>query len=170
MLFRSVQKTLQHLMVICALARNHDNHDIRTGPLRRMYEDQKTILQRLSVLEMREHQRGGQNLWPSNPGLGTPPMYPQPTYPSPNVIWTTTNPGTTWGGTLGGGGPPTAVAQGATGQSSTSYAYDPVLAKNAMNVAKKINGGIDKIAERVDDLLKSNYKGSSVGTVDVKIS
>ena len=170
----SVQKTLQHLMVICALARNHDNHAVRQGPLRRMFEDQKQILQRLNALELQHHQK--QNLWPSNPGLGTPPgstpipgVYPH-TYPGPNVIWTTTTPGTTWSGTLGGGGPPTAVAQSTTGQSSTSYAYDPVLAKNAMNVAKKINGGIDKIAERVDDLLKSNYKGSSVGTVDVKIS
>ena len=45
----SVQKTLQHLMVICALARNHDNHAIRQGPLRRMFEDQKHKIGRAHV-------------------------------------------------------------------------------------------------------------------------
>ena len=151
----SVQKTLQHLMVICALARSHDNHAIRQGPLRRMFEDQKHILQRLSNLEMQHQQK--QNLWPSNPGLGTPP-----TYPSPNVIWTKTTPSTTWGGTLGGGGPgPTAIAK-----SSTSYAWDPV---DTAKIAKGINSG--KIAERVEELLKDpKYSGSSLGTMDVKIT
>ena len=167
----SVQKTLQHLMVICALARNHDNHAVRQGPLRRMFEDQKHILQRLSNLEMQHQQK--QNLWPSNPGLGTPPgstpipgVYPH-TYPGPNVIWTQTTPGTTWGGTLGGGGPPTAVAQSTTGQSTTSYAWDPA---QGAAVAKKINSpGFKKIVERVDDLLKDEkYKGSSLSAIKQK--
>ena len=173
----SVQKTLQHLMVICALARNHDNHNARTGPLRRLYDDQANILRRLERIEIQHSQQGLGKGWPGggyNPsapyGPGTVPLTqphtaPNPgggTWPSPNVIWTTSNPGTTWSSTLGGGGPgPTAIAK-----SSTSYAWDPV---DTSKIAKAINGG--KIAERVEELLKDpKYNGSSLGTMDVKIT
>jgi hypothetical protein len=142
----SVQKTLQHLMVICALARNHDGHNKRSGPLRRIIEDQNNILRRLERLESDQSYRPttgfpnrgnvplgpyhpptispGTSTWPSNPG--TIPPFP---------------PGTIWAG------------------SSTSYAHDSATASPAMNA----------VAERVEDLLKSpKYQGSSVGTVNVK--
>jgi hypothetical protein len=161
----SVQKTLQHLMVICALARNHDGHNSRSGPLRRIFDDQNNIIRRLERLETGSGPFGkpdsgypgggsiplgpyfpptavpGTRQWPSVGG-GTP-WPPQPrTYP-PGTIWAQTN-----------GTSTSAVAK----QSSTSYAYDPSPTS-------------DLIAERVEDLLKSNkYTGSSVGANDVKIT
>lgn len=142
----SVQKTLQHLMVIAALARNHDKHNARSGPLRRLFDDQNNIIRRLERLEASSGTFGkpdsgypgrgpgplgpyhppqvgpGTGTWPSNPG--TIPPFP---------------PGTIWAG------------------SSTSYAYDST--SPAMNA----------VAERVEDLLKSpKYQGSSIGTVNVK--
>ena len=170
----SVQKTLQHLMVIAALARNHDKHNSRNGPLRRMYEDLRDIHRRLERLETGNSSFGRPNTgWPGGgynphqhgtfgpvPNTG-PGVYPYsspgavpiggggggPTYPRPNTIWTT-------GTNAASVTPPNSGAR-----STTSYAYDP--ASSAMNA----------VAERVEDLLKSpKYKGSSVGTVDVKIS
>ena len=47
----SVQKTLQHLMVIAALARNHNKHDQRNGPLRRLYEDINHLHRRVERME-----------------------------------------------------------------------------------------------------------------------
>ena len=47
----SVQKTLQHLMVIAALSRNHNRHDHRSGPMRRMFDDQRELIRRLERLE-----------------------------------------------------------------------------------------------------------------------
>jgi hypothetical protein len=152
----SVQKTLQHLMVIAALARNHDKHNSRSGPLRRLFDDQNNIIRRLERLETGSGQFGGPNtslpgrgpvpLGPYHPNVtGTGPLWPpQPgTYP-PGTIWAQTN-----------GTSTNTVAK----QSSTSYAYDP--ASSAMSA----------VAERVEDLLKSpKYKGSSLGTVDVKTS
>jgi hypothetical protein len=134
-----VQKTLQHLMVIAALARNHDKHNARSGPLRRLFDDQNNIIRRLERLETGSGPFGSPNT--SLPGRG--PWPPQPgTYP-PGTIWAHTNTATN------------AVAK----QSNTSYAYDP--ASSAMSA----------VAERVEDLLKSSkYKGSSLGTVDVKIT
>jgi hypothetical protein len=151
----SVQKTLQHLMVIAALARNHDKHNARSGPLRRLFDDQNNIIRRLERLEAGGGQFGDPNtslpgrgpgpLGPYHPNVtGTGPLWPpQPgTYP-PGTIWAHNNTATN------------AIAK----QSSSSYAYDP--ASSAMS----------SVAERVEDLLKSpKYKGSSLGTVDVKIT
>ena len=173
----SVQKTLQHLMVIAALARNHDKHNSRNGPLRRMYEDLRDIHRRLERLETGNSSFGRPNTgWPGggyNPHQhGTfgpvpntnPSVYPHsspgsvplgggaggPAYPMPNPIWTTGTSATSISLNTD-----SAVAK----QSSTSYAYDP--ASSAMSA----------VAERVEDLLKSpKYKGSSLGTVDVKTS
>lgn len=169
----SVQKTLQHLMVIAALARNHDGHSERKGPLRRMYEDLNHINRRLERLETGNSSIGRPNTgWPGGgynphqpgtfgpvPNTG-PGLYPYPspgavpiggggggpTYPRPNPIWVTTNTAT--------GVTPTPPIGG------TSHAqHDP--ASSAMSA----------VAERVEDLLKSpKYKGSSLGTVDVKIT
>jgi hypothetical protein len=150
----SVQKTLQHLMVICALARNHDNHNPRVGPLRRIFEDQNHILRRLERLEVGNAQFGNGKGWPGggyNPsapyGPGIAPIT-QPNnipgggpaiWPSPNTIWTTSNPGTTWSG--------------------------------PSNMSAQATTAGDAIAERVENLLKDEkYKGSSVGRVDVKIA
>jgi len=108
----SVQKALQHLMVIASLARNHNAHGDRRyqlwqGPMRRLFEDVKNLQLRLEKLETKDS---------------------------------------------------THAQNSAMAKSTTSYAFDPP------------NSAGETIAERVDDLLKSNYKGSSVGTVDVKIS
>ena len=94
----SVQKTLQHLMVICALARNHAQHDERNGPMRRMFQDQRDIIRRLERLEIvSDKNRGG-----FQPGYGpTPPLGPYPTpITTPNTVWPGTippyPPGTIW--------------------------------------------------------------------------
>jgi hypothetical protein len=100
----AVQKTLQHLMVIAALARNHAQHDRRNGPLRRMYQDLHDISSRLRRLESdleskRVYPGGGltqitplgpyqvpntTTQWPP-PNTGTIPPYP------PGTIWAQSN-------------------------------------------------------------------------------
>lgn len=86
----SVQKTLQHLMVIAALARNHAKHDHRDGPMRRMFENQRDIIRRLESLEMEKIRFGGG----FQPGYGpTPPLGP---YPTPITTPNTNN----WPGTI----------------------------------------------------------------------
>jgi hypothetical protein len=162
----NVQKTLQHLMTIVALTRNHNRHDFRSGPLRRLFEDMRDIHRRLSTLENGGGgYRGGGGLMPGP--FPSQPFQPYPTtspttVPYTNPIWTTTNPSTTWGG-HGVGGPPTAIAH----QSTTGFAYDPL---EAHRIIKNFNsGGLNKIAERVDDLLNDEkYKGSSVNVSDIK--
>ena len=143
----NVQKTLQHLMVIAALARNHARHNHRDGPMRRMFEDMKHLTTRLNNLES---QRGMYH-----PGYGPVP----PTNPTPIPTWTTG--GTQW--------PPHYPPETVLGQSeaipgsTSSYTWDPV---DAADMVKRFNGGP---VERVEDLLKDDkYKGSSVGAADVK--
>jgi hypothetical protein len=143
----SVQKTLQHLMVIAALARNHARHDHRDGPMRRMFENQRDLIRRLEKLES-DNQRiyPGGGLGGGNVPLG--PYYP-PTTIGPNTgTWPPPNtgtippfpPGTIWGqnnSTL-----------------NTGYQAVPPLT-----------------ATQVDDLLKDEkYKGSSVGSVNDTIA
>lgn len=155
----SVQKTLQHLMVICALARNHNNHNHRNGPLRRLFDDMREMHRRLERLETNNSTLGGGYRAAPMPGTPTPigptiwppvvtqPGTASPNWPGYNGIWNSTTAASV-----------TVPENGAVAQSSTSYAYDPPVGAGAT------------IAERVDDLLKSNYKGSSVGTVSVKIA
>lgn len=165
----NVQKTLQHLMVIAALARNHNQHNHRSGPLRRLFEDLRDIHNRLGHLET--------NLRGYQKGFGPVPTPYPGVFPSTGPTWTTTGtqwppaPGTYPPGTLfaqGVGGP---VGSGSTAlagtKSSTSYTWDPVAANS---IVKKINTGTSAgIVERADDILgDSKYKGSSVGASDVK--
>lgn len=166
----NVQKTLQHLMVIAALARNHNQHNHRNGPLRRLFEDVRDINNRLGHLET--------NLRGYQKGYGPVPT-PYPSMPlNPVPIWTAPTTGTRWPPSPGTYPPGTLFAQGVGGpvgggaalagaQSTTSYTWDPVAANS---ITKKINSGTPGgIAERVDELLKDNkYKGSSVGAPDVK--
>ena len=157
----SVQKTLQHLMVIAALARNHAKHDSRNGPLRRLFDDQKNIIRRLERLETGPAQYPGGGFNPGSP-YG-PVIMPQPFRPSTPVPGTGTGgwpgppPNTIWCGTGTSATSVTIPGDGAVAKSTTSYAYDPSPAS-------------ETIAERVEDLLKSNYRGSSVGTKNVKIT
>ena len=53
----SVQKTLQHLMVITALARNHAKHDRFEGPLRRLFDNVHNLNRRLDRLESENARR-----------------------------------------------------------------------------------------------------------------
>jgi len=143
----SVQKTLQHLMVIAALARNHSRRQETIGPLRQLFDDQRNIIRRLDRLESDNQNKrvypggglGGGSVplgpyvpppqWP--PGRG-PNWPPQPgTYP----------PGTIW----------------AQNQTSTSMTLDP-----GYGAIPPISAA-SAVAERVEDLLHSSYKGSSVG-------
>ena len=142
----SLQKTLQHLMVICALARNHSGHSSRSGPLRRLYDDQNNILRRLERLETNHSNLGIYNR-PATMPTGAPTLWPpvvtqpgtaSPQWPGPNQIWCATN--------------NTAAGVGLSENSAVAQSAGAT------------------IAERVDDMLKSNYKGSSVGTVNVKIA
>ena len=147
-------------MVICALARNHDKHDRRNGPLRRMYDDQHEILRRLERLEVNNAgwRNGGYN--PSAPyGPGISPIVPQPYVPP---YTNTPVPGTGTGGWPGLG--PNQIWCGTsttatsltipdTGASAAGYGAVPPRSLTATS-----------IVERVDDLLKNkNYRGSSVG-------
>ena len=153
----SVQKTLQHLMVIAALARNHAKHDQRNGPLRRMFEDQNTILRRLDRLESdKQNLRGG---FPGTiPGGGSIPLGP---YVPPGTPWPGTGGGTLWPPQPGTYPPGTIWAQSGT---ATSMTLDPGFG------AVPPTSATSAIAERVENLLKSDYKGSSVGTDNVKIT
>lgn len=162
----AVQKTLQHLMVIAALARNHDGHSERRGPMRRMYEDLRDINRRLERLETGNSTFGKPNTgWP---GGGYNPHHHGTFGPVPNTgpsVFPHSSPGSVpLGG--GGGGPaypqPNPIWTTTTGATSISLAKDSAIAgKNIMA----------SVAERVENLLKDEkYKGSSVGTVDVKIS
>lgn len=138
----AVQKTLQHLMVIAALARNHAQHDRRNGPLRRMYDDQSEILRRLDRLE--RETRSGEKVFP---GGGLTQITPLGPYQVPNTTtqWPTNTgtippypPGTIWG-------------------QSTNSTLDPGY------------GAVPPLtATQVSDLLKDEkYRGSSVGLKDV---
>lgn len=155
----NVQKTLQHLMVIVALARNHAKHDHREGPMRRLFDDQRNIIRRLERLE---HETLRDTAFP---GYGPVPTIPT-VWPGTTTQWPpapgTYPPGTIFGTTSQSVTPPNSGAQG----SSTDYAWD---SEHAKAITKMINGG--KIAEHVDDLLKDHkYKGSSLNATAVKLT
>jgi hypothetical protein len=150
----SVQKTLQHLMVIAALARNHDGHNARSGPLRRLFDDQKNILRRLERLETGSSQFPGGGFNPGSPYGPVIMPQPYPTTPVPGTgggSWPGPGPNQIWCGTSTSATSVTLPGDSpVANQSTTSYAWDPSPASKS-------------IAERVDDLLKSDYKGSTVG-------
>jgi hypothetical protein len=131
-------------MVICALARNHANHDKRNGPMRRMFEDQNTILRRLERLESDNQNK---RVYPGG-GLGggsVPAVHYPTTWPGTGTTWPpqpgTYPPGTIW----------------AQNQTSTNMTLDP-----GYGAIPPISAA-SAVAERVEDLLHSSYKGSSVG-------
>ena len=142
-----VQKTLQHLMVIAALARNHARHHQTHGPMRRMFENQRDLIRRLERLES-----DNQRIYPG--GGGVSPLGPY--VPSPTT-WPGTGGGTLWA-------PPPNSPPGtiwAQNKTSTGMTLDPGYGAVPPSLATSA------IAERVEDLLKSpNYKGSSVGAND----
>ena len=154
-----VQKTLQHLMVIAALARNHSRHNERIGPLRQLFDDQRNIIRRLDRLESDQQNKRvypGGGLGGGGSGMPFGPYVHPTTMPHTGggTSWPPTPgtypPGTIWaqGGTsdAGFGAVPPVVAK----QSTTSYAYDP--------------GPVaETVAERIGDLLQSDYRGSTVG-------
>ena len=138
-----VQKTLQHLMVIAARARNHAPHDRRNGPLRRMFDDQSNIIRRLDRLESENTRFGGGS------GGGSVPLGPY--VPSP----------TTWPGSGGTIWPP---------QPGT-YPPGTIWAQNKTSTSMTLDPGYGAVppltATQVNDLLKDEkYKGSSVGSVN----
>jgi hypothetical protein len=149
-----VQKTLQHLMIIAALARNHAKHDRQNGPLRRMYDDLHNLNRRIDRLET-ERSRLQPGFGPI-PGGGSPlgPYVPSPT------TWPGIGGGTTWPPQPGTYPPGTIWAQSGT---SGPVAPAPIAGLNSSLATSAV-------AERIEDLLKSNYKGSSVGTDNVKIT
>ena len=150
----SVQKTLQHLMVIAALARNHARHDHRDGPMRRMFENQRDLIRRLDRLETDK-----QRVFPGGGlGGGNIPLGP---YVPPGTPWPGTGGGTLWPPQPGTYPPGTIWAQSGT---ATSMTLDPGFG------AVPPTSATSAIAERVENLLKSDYKGSSVGTDNVKIT
>lgn len=162
----SVQKTLQHLMVICALTRNHDRHSKRRGPLRRMYEDLHHINRRLERLETGNSSLGKPNTgWP---GGGYNPHQHGTFGPVPNTVPGTQPQVFPYGSPIGGGGGGPAYPQPNPIWTNTTGATSISLAKNSAIAGKT---GMASVVERVENILKDEkYKGSSVGTVDVKIS
>ena len=147
----SVQKTLQHLMVIAALARNHSRRQETIGPLRQLFDDQRNIIRRLDRLELDNQNK---RVYPGG-GLGGSGLS-TPYVPSPTT-WPGTGGGTLWA-------PPPNSPPGtiwAQNQTSTGTTLDPGY--GAVPPSSATSG----LAERVQDLLKSpNYKGSSVGAND----
>lgn len=142
----SVQQTLQHLMVIAALARNHARHDHRDGPMRRMFENQRDLIRRLERLESdNQNKRVNPGIMP----LG--PYYPPQVGPSTGS-WPPPN-----AGTIPPYPPGTIWAQT---QTSTGLTLDPAYG------AVPPSSATSAVAERVEDLLKSSYRGSSVGAND----
>jgi len=141
----SVQKTLQHLMVIAALARNHARHDHRDGPMRRMFENQRDLIRRLEKLES-DNQRiyPGGGLGGGNVPLG--PYYP-PTTIGPNTgsPWPS-NPGTI---------PP--------------FPPGTIWAQSSGSKPLTTNSTASAIVSRVDELLKDEkYKGSSIAGYETR--
>jgi len=131
-----VKKTLQHLMVIAALARNHAQHSKQQGPLRRMYDDLHNMNRRLERLES-DYQ--SKRVYPGG-GLGGSPYVP------PSTPWPGTYPpGTIW----------------ATDKTSTSMTLDPGYGAVPPVTAKQM---VAERVE--DLLKSPNYKGSSVGAND----
>ena len=131
-----VQKTLQHLMVIAALARNHAKHDHRDGPMRRMFENQRDLIRRLERLES-DNQNKHKQVYP---GGGSGPFGPY----VPNTPWPGTGGGTIWPPQPGTYPPGTIWAQGGTSSGTT-------------------NTSSSTIVQRVDELLNDEkYKGSSI--------
>ena len=141
----SVQKTLQHLMTICALARNHGGHSERRGPLRRMYEDLNNINRRLERLETGNSTLGGGYRGTPFPGTTTTPL------PAGPHVWPHVSPNTGTG-QWPGGMPPGTIW---TSTSATGIKLTDTVPVSAVG---------DVIAERAEQLLSSpGYKGSSVG-------
>jgi hypothetical protein len=141
-----VKQTLQHLMVIAALARNHARHDHRDGPMRRMFENQRDLIRRMDRLESDQ-----QRIYPGGGlGGGSVPLGPY----VPGTPWPGTGGGTGWPLQPGTYPPGTIWAQNKT---STSVTLDPEYG------AIPPSSAASAVAERVEDLLKSSYRGSSVG-------
>lgn len=150
----SVQKSLQHLMVIAALARNHDGHNKRSGPLRRLFDDQHNIIRRLERLEAGPTQFPGGGYNPSTP-YG-PVIMPQP-FP------TTPVPGT-GGGSWPGPGPNQIWCGTGTSTSATSITFPDTGAASAILGRMKSVSDNLTIA-KADSILKDpTYSGSSLGT------
>ena len=147
----SVQKTLQHLMVIAALARNHSRRQETIGPLRQLFDDQRNIIRRLDRLESDK-----QRIYPGGGLGGSGPSTPY--VPSPTT-WPGVGGGTGWPPQPGTYPPGTIWAQNTTSTGTTRLdpGYGAVPPSSATSM----------VAERMQDLLKSpNYKGSSVGAND----
>ena len=169
----SVQKTLQHLMVIAALARNHARHDHREGPMRRMFENQRDLIRRIEQLEQTQR--------PNWQGPVPTPHIPPVPVPVPMPIITTPN--TNWPPQPGPYPPGTIWAQNISGPdwtSASSGTLDPGygavppyppgtifgqnLAKYQTDITQRINGD-SPVAERVevDSWKTAGYTGSTVG-------
>lgn len=156
----SVQKALQHLMVICALTRSHDPHNVRVGPMRRMAEDQKNILRRLESLEVANASfNKGYNpgTGPYGPGTVTTPWVNPSTGGTPIPGTSPYNwphgPGITpiWSGT-----------GSSTSATSISMSADSATASQILNRMKSTADNLT--LAKADSILKDpTYKGSTVG-------
>jgi len=144
----AVQKTLQHLMVIAALARNHARHDSRNGPMRRLFDDQRNIIRRLERLESDQQQKQiypGGGLGGSHPIPGIMPTGPY--YPPTTIGPNTGSPWPSNPATIPPFPPGTISGQSTNGTLDPGYGAVPPLT-----------------ATQVNELLKDEkYKGSSVG-------
>jgi hypothetical protein len=159
----SVQKTLQHLMVIAALARNHARHDQRNGPLRRLFDDQKNIIRRLDRLESDQQNK---RVYPGG-GLGGGNVPPGP-YVPPSTPWPNTGGGTGWPPQHGTYPPGTIWAQGtSTSETSVTIPSNGAVAKSTTSYAYDPSPVAETVAERIGDLLQSDYRGSTVGKIHV---
>lgn len=79
----AVKKAFKNLMMIAAIVNaENKNEAIVKGPMRRLVEDQKNIIRRLSDLE-------GQKMYP---GGGYVAPVPMPTYPTPTWVGPGTSP------------------------------------------------------------------------------
>jgi hypothetical protein len=108
----TVRRAFKNLLIVAAID-STDSDGLRMGPLRRLIEDQKALIERLNRLE--------QYNWTINtptPGTGSPMMPYQPGYgpvPMPTT-WPTIGTGT--------GAPPNQIWCASQAQSASSTAYD----------------------------------------------
>lgn len=136
----SVKQTLHHLMIIAALARNHDKHSEREGPLRRLFQEHRDLIRRIERLELGKEYPG--------PGFGPAPFQP-PYQPAPYIPSVISSPNTNW--------PP----------HPGTYPPGTIFAQNLADITQRINGGqLDSpVAERVEveSWKTAGYTGSTVG-------
>jgi hypothetical protein len=132
----AVQRALKNLLMIAAIVNAEDAEaGMRQGPLRRVLEDQKNILSRLSRIE-------NDRIYPQQPTPYVPGGIPPKSVPLGPYINPNTGPYTTWPSTGTGSPPPNTIWC-----STSSTAYDDQFAPEPVLPESKHQKFLDKFAK-----------------------